>query len=109
MWLDKPEDLGAHLIHTMRSTQTCMCHVPGSDELCLSHSRSSVSAGCGTVRIHSLRWSAITIEHKIFRENANATAESGRRPEVTFNPGHSIEVAWFLLHLCNLREERPYV
>lgn len=23
-----------------------------------------------------------------------------------FNPGHSIEVVWFLLHLCQMKEER---
>eukprot|EP00750_Incisomonas_marina_P004141 INCI13443.14.p1 GENE.INCI13443.14~~INCI13443.14.p1 ORF type:complete len:353 (-),score=43.62 INCI13443.14:1733-2791(-) len=45
---------------------------------------------------------------KVFMEEAHPElgvqhdTPSGRM----FNPGHSIEVAWFLLHLCRLKDER---
>ena len=110
-WLDKPEDLGAlphpsdHAEHSNLACVMCLASLseamlvafPEQRERWMQHVADSQSR---VVRHYDP-------ERNIFRENANAArgVEDHTTGGRLFNPGHSIEVAWFLLHLCNLRED----
>ena len=111
-WLDHPEEIGGQP------------RGPGSDDasnlaavMCLAGlSEALLSARPASERARWLGYVADAqtqvVKHfdpiaEVLRENASATTGVSDATPASrlFNPGHSIEVAWFLLHLNELRPD----
>ena len=114
-WLDRPQDLGG-LAFPAAADADAPSSLAGV--MCLAGLSEALLVAWPEQRDRWLQYVADAqsrvVRHLdpvrgILRENARATSgvSDGTAAGRLFNPGHSVEVAWFLLHLCQLRPDPP--
>jgi N-acylglucosamine 2-epimerase len=111
-WLDHPEALGG-----LARDESSADGVGGlAGVMCLASLSEALLDACPEQRTRFLEHVAeaqrrvrlhYDPQRKVFRENAHATrgVDDSTAAGRLFNPGHSVEVAWFVLRLCELRPD----